>query len=156
MDWQRHYAYLAQLLEEGARLKSISPGVTRHGEDVGRWLATQLRDWALLNAEQQGRLDKLGVTPARFVPAHTAPTKRAGKPSKGASRPPLSTWSGKAAAHRDGDTSNDSRTAASTGQGCGWPTNGSAATGSTPSSSKPSPNSDRSGPTRDRCPAPGC
>ncbi|MFD9728207.1 helicase associated domain-containing protein [Streptomyces sp. NPDC059072] len=41
VDWQRHYAYLAQLLEEGARLTAITPGVTRHGEDVGRWLATQ-------------------------------------------------------------------------------------------------------------------
>lgn len=29
---------------QAARLKSISHGVTRHGEDVGRWLATQRRD----------------------------------------------------------------------------------------------------------------
>ncbi|MFI8103734.1 hypothetical protein [Streptomyces sp. NPDC086023] len=26
---------------EGARLKAITLGMTRHGEDIGRWLATQ-------------------------------------------------------------------------------------------------------------------
>lgn len=77
VDWQRHYAYLTQLLDEGARLTAIKPGVTRHGEDVGRWLATQRRDWARLNAEQQTRLGKLGVTPARVVHARTAPAKTA-------------------------------------------------------------------------------
>ncbi|MFF4583620.1 Helicase associated domain protein [Streptomyces sp. NPDC001373] len=77
VDWQRHYAYLTQLLGEGARLKAITPGVTRHGEDVGRWLATQRRNWARLNAEQQTRLGKLGVTPARVVRARTAPAKTA-------------------------------------------------------------------------------
>ncbi|MGW2681395.1 helicase associated domain-containing protein [Streptomyces sp. NPDC001436] len=67
VDWQRHYAYLTQLLAEGARLTAIKPGITRHGEDVGRWLATQRRDWTRLNAEQQARLGKLGVTPARVA-----------------------------------------------------------------------------------------
>ncbi|MFB6559613.1 helicase associated domain-containing protein [Streptomyces sp. NPDC056400] len=33
IDWQRHYAYLAQLLASGARLTAIVPGVTRHGEE---------------------------------------------------------------------------------------------------------------------------
>ncbi|MFD5423162.1 Helicase associated domain protein [Streptomyces sp. NPDC127069] len=75
VDWQRHYAYLAQLLNEGARLAAIKPGVTRHGEDIGRWLATQRRNWARLNTEQQTRLGKLGVTPARVVHARTAPAK---------------------------------------------------------------------------------
>ncbi|MFD3762273.1 helicase associated domain-containing protein [Streptomyces sp. NPDC058622] len=62
VDWQRHYAYLAQLLAGGrpTRLRVV-PGVTRHGEDVGRWLATQRRDFGKLNAEQQRRLGKLGV-----------------------------------------------------------------------------------------------
>ncbi|MFD3472251.1 Helicase associated domain protein [Streptomyces sp. NPDC058682] len=64
VDWQRHYAYLAQLLAEGARLTAIVPGVTRHGDDVGRWLATQRRDWDRLNEEQQHRLAELGVTKA--------------------------------------------------------------------------------------------
>ncbi|MEU8436889.1 Helicase associated domain protein [Streptomyces sp. NPDC029216] len=75
VDWQRHYAYLAQLLDEGARLTAIKPGVTRHGEDIGRWLATQRRDWARLNAEQQARLGALGVKPGRAVRARNASAK---------------------------------------------------------------------------------
>lgn len=71
VDWQRHYAYLAQLLNEGARLAAIVPGVTRHGEDIGRWLATQRRDFRLTE-EQQARLAALGVTPARAPRARTA------------------------------------------------------------------------------------
>ncbi|MEU7607276.1 hypothetical protein [Streptomyces sp. NPDC041003] len=39
VDWHRHYACLAQLLAEGARLTAIAPGVTRHGDDDGRRLA---------------------------------------------------------------------------------------------------------------------
>ncbi|MGW7142485.1 Helicase associated domain protein [Streptomyces xanthophaeus] len=65
VDWQRHYAYLAQLLAEGARLSAILPGVTRHGEDVGRWLDTQRRGWSGLNDEQRARLGALGVKAAR-------------------------------------------------------------------------------------------
>ncbi|MFF0219929.1 DEAD/DEAH box helicase [Streptomyces vinaceus] len=72
VDWQRHYTYLAQLLDDGARLAAIVPGVTRHGEDVGRWLATQRRDFRRLNEEQQRRLAVLGVKPARAVQARTA------------------------------------------------------------------------------------
>ncbi|MFI1650935.1 helicase associated domain-containing protein [Streptomyces avidinii] len=49
VDWQRHYAYLTQLLAEGARLTAVVPGVPRHGEDIGRWLATQRRNWDRLN-----------------------------------------------------------------------------------------------------------
>ncbi|MER6450822.1 helicase associated domain-containing protein [Streptomyces venezuelae] len=63
-DWQRHYAYLTQLLNDGANLAAIVPGVTRHGEDIGRWLATQRRSWARLNPEQQARLGELGVKKA--------------------------------------------------------------------------------------------
>ncbi|MFI1154891.1 Helicase associated domain protein [Streptomyces sp. NPDC020817] len=75
VDWQRHYAYLAQLLDEGARLTSIVAGVTRHGEDVGRWLAAQRRDYRRLTEEQQRRLAELGVKPARAVHARTAAAK---------------------------------------------------------------------------------
>ncbi|WP_371591652.1 DEAD/DEAH box helicase [Streptomyces virginiae] len=64
VDWQRHYAYLAQLLAEGARPAAVVPGVTRHGDDVGRWLAAQRRNWDRLNAEQQRRLAELGVKKA--------------------------------------------------------------------------------------------
>ncbi|MFF3675831.1 hypothetical protein ACFYYS_17850 [Streptomyces sp. NPDC002120] len=41
VDGQRHYAYLAQLLAEDARLTAVVPGVTRHGEDLGQRLSTQ-------------------------------------------------------------------------------------------------------------------
>ncbi|MFI8392932.1 Helicase associated domain protein [Streptomyces sp. NPDC085540] len=64
VDWQRHYAYLNQLIASGARPAAIVPGVTRHGEDVGRWLATQRRNWDRLNEEQQHRLGLLGVKKA--------------------------------------------------------------------------------------------
>ncbi|KOU22539.1 DEAD/DEAH box helicase [Streptomyces sp. WM6368] len=79
VDWQRHYTYLTQLLDDGARLTAIVPGVTRHGEDIGRWLATQRRDWDRLNEEQQRRLATLGVKKApraRRAPAKTATASR--------------------------------------------------------------------------------
>ncbi|MEU9801519.1 Helicase associated domain protein [Streptomyces sp. NPDC051000] len=75
VDWQRHYAYLAQLLAGGARLDDVVPGVTRHGDDIGRWLTTQQHDFNKLNAEQQRRLAELGVKKAaraRKTPAKAA------------------------------------------------------------------------------------
>nr|WSX47685.1 helicase associated domain-containing protein [Streptomyces sp. NBC_00974] len=75
INWQRHYAYLAQLLAGGARLDDVVPGVTLHGEDVGRWLATQRRDFSRLNQEQQRRLGELGVKQA--VRARKPPAKDA-------------------------------------------------------------------------------
>ncbi|MYV74550.1 DEAD/DEAH box helicase family protein [Streptomyces sp. SID1046] len=74
VDWQRHHAYLTQLLTEGARPATIVPGVTRHGDDIGRWLATQRRNWDRLNEEQQHRLATLGVkvaSPARKTAVKT-------------------------------------------------------------------------------------
>ncbi|MFG2880685.1 helicase associated domain-containing protein [Streptomyces sp. NPDC048337] len=86
VDWQRHYAYLAQLLADGARLAAIVPGVTRHGEDIGRWLDSQRRqDWERLNEEQQRRLDALGVKKAVRARTRTA-------------KAPLTSTSGRAAA----------------------------------------------------------
>ncbi|MER6450831.1 DEAD/DEAH box helicase [Streptomyces venezuelae] len=84
VDWQRHYAYLAQLLADGAQPAAIVPGVTRHGEDIGRWLATQRRNWDRLNAGQQHRLTALGVgrqkaPQARKKPAKAAPAVRGGR-----------------------------------------------------------------------------
>ncbi|MFF1561686.1 Helicase associated domain protein [Streptomyces sp. NPDC058279] len=73
VDWQRHYTYLTQLLAEGARVKEVVPRVTRHGEDIGRWLTTQQRDWNQLNQEQRKRLAQLGVKKA--ARARTAPAK---------------------------------------------------------------------------------
>jgi hypothetical protein len=34
------------------------------GDDLGRWLARQVRDWTQLSTEQQGRLTGLGIKPA--------------------------------------------------------------------------------------------
>ncbi|WP_344551069.1 helicase associated domain-containing protein, partial [Streptomyces spororaveus] len=85
VDWQRHYTYLTQLLAEGARLTAITPGVTRHGDDIGRWLASQRRNWDRLNAEQQHRLRELGVGPQKAPQARktTAKTTTATGPRAG-------------------------------------------------------------------------
>ncbi|MFJ9080662.1 Helicase associated domain protein [Streptomyces sp. NPDC102278] len=79
VDWQRHHAYLRQALAAGARLAEIVPGVTWHGEDIGRWLATQRREWRRLGAEQQKRLAELGVKAA--ARARKAPEKTTAKPA---------------------------------------------------------------------------
>jgi len=69
LDWQRHYAWVRGLMEAGATLEEILPGVTWHGADVGRWLEQQRQRpvWDALSAEQQERLAALGVTPAEEV-----------------------------------------------------------------------------------------
>ncbi|MEU9165805.1 Helicase associated domain protein [Streptomyces sp. NPDC048424] len=77
VDWQRHYTYLTQLLAEGARPAAIVPGVTRHGDDIGRWLTTQRQNWDLLNEEQQRRLGELGVKKAVRVRKTAAKTATA-------------------------------------------------------------------------------
>ncbi|WP_327241173.1 helicase associated domain-containing protein [Streptomyces sp. NBC_01320] len=64
VDWQRHYTGLTALLASGAGLKEIVPGVTHHGDDIGRWLIRQRRDWTRLNEEQRRRLGEAGVKPA--------------------------------------------------------------------------------------------
>ncbi|MFI6689877.1 helicase associated domain-containing protein [Streptomyces sp. NPDC050485] len=64
VDWQRHHVGLKALLKDGALLKGIVSGVTYRGDDIGRWLTRQRRDFARLNPEQQQRLAKLGVQPA--------------------------------------------------------------------------------------------
>ncbi|MFE5520059.1 Helicase associated domain protein, partial [Streptomyces virginiae] len=84
VDWQRHCTYLAQLLADGARPAAIVPGVTRHGEDVGRWLTTQRRNWDRLNTEQQRRLGALGVKKApRARKAAAKPAAASGPRSGG-------------------------------------------------------------------------
>ncbi|MFD8986400.1 helicase associated domain-containing protein [Streptomyces sp. NPDC059564] len=57
--------------------------MTRHGEDIGRWLATQRRDYHRLTEEQQRRLAELGVKPARAVRARTAGAKAGAAPTSG-------------------------------------------------------------------------
>ncbi len=67
LDWQRHYRHLAHLAEDepGGHLPDIAPGVLMDGDDIGRWLQRQRRDWRLLSSEQQKRLSELGVQPAQ-------------------------------------------------------------------------------------------
>ncbi|WP_326615380.1 Helicase associated domain protein (plasmid) [Streptomyces scopuliridis] len=64
VDWQRHYAGLRALLEAGAGLEEVQPGVTYRGDDIGRWTARQARDWQQLTDGQRERLSNLGVKPA--------------------------------------------------------------------------------------------
>ncbi|MEU0836219.1 helicase associated domain-containing protein [Streptomyces sp. NPDC005969] len=79
VDWQRHYTGLRVLLKDGGTLDEILPGVTYRGDDIGRWLARQDRDWARLNSEQQRRLGEVGVKPAvRPQKASTRANAKAG------------------------------------------------------------------------------
>ncbi|MEU9594191.1 Helicase associated domain protein [Streptomyces sp. NPDC048193] len=82
LDWQRHYRHLAHLAadEPNGIVPDIAPGVTIDGDDIGRWLKRQRRDWRLLTAEQQERLSKLGVTPAK-QPAPAPAASGGGKSS---------------------------------------------------------------------------
>ncbi len=71
VDWQRHYAWVrALIVDGGAAAEEITPGVTVHGADVGRWLQAQRQPaaWEALNAEQRERLAALGVAPVAEEP----------------------------------------------------------------------------------------
>ncbi|MGW0545222.1 Helicase associated domain protein [Streptomyces griseoincarnatus] len=84
LDWQRHYRVLADLTadEPDGTLPAIEPGVLFEGDDLGRWLQRQTRDWLQLSEEQQRRLSALGVTPAEQpAPATTDSGKTSGKAS---------------------------------------------------------------------------
>ncbi|OEJ20980.1 hypothetical protein AS594_40045 [Streptomyces agglomeratus] len=76
IDWHRAYATLAQLAAPGGALAHVEPGTVVHGIDLGRWLATQRRDWHLLQDGQRERLAALGVGPAE-KPAVPAQARRA-------------------------------------------------------------------------------
>jgi superfamily II DNA or RNA helicase len=86
LDWQRHYRILADLAadEPGGALPAIEPGVLFEGDDLGKWLHQQASSWAQLSTEQQQRLSKLGVTPAKR-PTPTPAAKGAGKAAEKAS-----------------------------------------------------------------------
>lgn len=80
VDWQRHYAATRHLLgEEQGRPAELLPGVTVNGVDVGTWTTRQTDPavWDTLSAEQQKRLEALGLT-RRTDTALTA-TTAAGK-----------------------------------------------------------------------------
>ncbi|MCB5181517.1 DEAD/DEAH box helicase [Streptomyces antimicrobicus] len=73
IDWQRHYAGVrALVIDGGAAVDEITPGVTVHGADVGRWLQRQRETWAGLSPEQQRRLRDLGVSAPEPVSAPKA------------------------------------------------------------------------------------
>ncbi|WSA74179.1 Helicase associated domain protein [Streptomyces sp. NBC_01799] len=84
LDWQRHYKVLADLAdtEPGGVLPDIQPGVLFEGDDLGRWIARQARDWVQLAEEQRERLTALGVKPTeRPSPAFKAAATGLGKTS---------------------------------------------------------------------------
>ncbi|WP_326623882.1 MULTISPECIES: DEAD/DEAH box helicase [unclassified Streptomyces] len=86
LDWQRHYAVLRDLAETepGGNLPEIQPGVLFEGDDLGRWIERQARDWVQLAEEQRERLTALGVKPTERpspAPAAKAAAKGSGKAS---------------------------------------------------------------------------
>ncbi|KOV13295.1 helicase [Streptomyces sp. XY431] len=80
LDWQRHYAAVADCLDGGAQLADLLPGVTIHGLDVGRWLERQRQHivWQGLMDEQRERLAALGVEPLAAPAEEAVPKKKAG------------------------------------------------------------------------------
>ncbi|WP_410534704.1 Helicase associated domain protein [Streptomyces sp. KL2] len=84
LNWQRHWAVLAHLSEDepSGALPDIQPGVTFDGDDLGRWIQRQQRDWNLLTTQQQERLTQLGLKPTQQpAPAPAAKSTMKGKPS---------------------------------------------------------------------------
>lgn len=84
LDWQRHHRVLTDLTadEPDSILPAIEPGVLFDGDDLGRWLQRQSREWFHLSQEQQQRLARLGVQPAEQpAPATTDGPKAPGKAS---------------------------------------------------------------------------
>lgn len=85
VDWQRHYAAARHLLgEEQGRPAELLPGVTVNGVDVGTWAVKQTDPavWDTLSAEQQKRLEVLGLRRTDTAPA-TAAGKGAGAFERG-------------------------------------------------------------------------
>jgi hypothetical protein len=83
LDWQRHYTGLKELLELGADLVDLEPGVTIHGHDIGRWLQRQRQHvvWHGLTGGQRERLTALGVEPEAAPVATEQPVARKGSTS---------------------------------------------------------------------------
>ncbi|MER7112470.1 DEAD/DEAH box helicase [Streptomyces sp. NPDC000229] len=78
-DWQRHYAALRELVREESDPSIVTPGVTVHGMDVGKWLARQQRPeiWVGLTQGQRERLEAVGVVPPASEPTGTANASKA-------------------------------------------------------------------------------
>ncbi|WP_432139804.1 Helicase associated domain protein [Streptomyces sp. bgisy154] len=64
-DWQRHYAALRELVREESDPAVVTPGITVHGMDIGKWLIRQRKPevWQALAAGQRERLEQLGIAP---------------------------------------------------------------------------------------------
>jgi hypothetical protein len=77
--WQRHYAALRGLVREESDPTIVTPGVTVHGMDIGRWLARQRRPevWAELAGGQRTLLEDIGVTPLPYEPETPARAPKA-------------------------------------------------------------------------------
>ncbi|TXR94698.1 helicase, partial [Streptomyces sp. col6] len=95
VDWQRSYTGLHSLLNAGNTLEDIQPGVTYHGDDIGRWVLRQTRDWTQLNTEQQRRLEELGVRPRAAAPARKNAGRGAAKTHKGTAQATAQAGGGK-------------------------------------------------------------
>ncbi|MGW2415970.1 Helicase associated domain protein [Streptomyces tubercidicus] len=78
--WQQRYAALAAVLDDGATLAEILPGVTVGGQDIGAWLHAQRTEWEQLSDGQRERLAELGIDalPAaeKEVPAKEAKARK--------------------------------------------------------------------------------
>ncbi|MFF4054039.1 helicase associated domain-containing protein [Streptomyces chartreusis] len=75
-DWQRHYAALRELVREESDPSVVTPGITVHGIDIGKWLARQRKPelWETLTAGQRERLEQLGIVPLAPEPEPPAKT----------------------------------------------------------------------------------
>ncbi|WP_172607844.1 DEAD/DEAH box helicase [Streptomyces spongiicola] len=65
VDWQRAFHLTRRHIEEGGTLPTEPGAVTRHGEDLGRWVRSQRHRWDGLSSGQQWMLRTvLGIEPA--------------------------------------------------------------------------------------------
>ncbi|MFC9133372.1 Helicase associated domain protein [Streptomyces sp. NPDC057099] len=73
--WQRHYAALRELVRDEEGPVDVLPGVTVHGQDVGRWLQRNREHttWQELMDGQRLLLEELGITP--LPPEQQEPAK---------------------------------------------------------------------------------
>ncbi|WP_406510940.1 helicase associated domain-containing protein [Streptomyces sp. NBC_00212] len=67
---------MRDLAQADGHLPQIAPGVTFDGDDLGRWLTQQTRDWHKLTAGQRERLSGLGVQPAPRPATDALPHER--------------------------------------------------------------------------------
>ncbi|MEU3889179.1 Helicase associated domain protein [Streptomyces sp. NPDC029041] len=74
-DWQRHYTALRELVREESDFTGLTPGVTVHAMDIGRWLHKQRQHevWHSLADGQRKLLEQIGITP--LPPEQEEPAK---------------------------------------------------------------------------------